>query len=76
MTQIIGALFTTAIPLGGSHRLMLFFPLCLSIAIVYKTLRTESIREIPISSLILWGTIILGMYVVGVGLWALFSIMA
>jgi hypothetical protein len=75
MIGIIAGLFMLAVPLTGSWRMLLILPLCLSIAIVYKTLRCESLREIPLAALVLWGTIVVGMYAVGVGLWALFSLM-
>ncbi|UCF33518.1 MAG: hypothetical protein JSV78_14405 [Phycisphaerales bacterium] len=63
------------IPMSGTHHMLLILPLCLSIAIVYKTLRCENLRDIPAAAAILWGTIVVGMYAVGVGLWALFSLM-
>ena len=62
-------------PLSGTHHILLILPLCLSVAIVYKTLRCENLRDIPAAAAILWGTIVVGMYAVGVGLWALFSLM-
>jgi hypothetical protein len=61
--------------LSGTHHILLILPLCLSIAIVYKTLRCENLRDIPAAAAILWGTIVVGMYAVGVGLWALYSLM-
>jgi hypothetical protein len=57
-------------------RILLMLPLCLSIAIVYKTLRLQDLRAMPRSTAILWVTIVLGMYGVGVGLWALFLVLA
>ncbi len=62
--------------LSGLERQFLMFPLCLSIAIVYKTTRCANLRDVPVAALILWGTIVVGMYTVGVGLWALYSILA
>lgn len=75
MTSLIAALFTTGIELTGTQHLLLMFPLCLSVAIVYKTTRCETLREIPVASFVLWVTIVIGMYAVGVGLWAFFEIM-
>ena len=75
MTMTLVALFTTAIKLTGSQRFLLMLPLCLSIAVVYKTIRLEDVRAIPVASLILCVTIVLAMCAVGVGLWAVFSIM-
>ena len=76
MTGMLAELFTTAIELASrQQRLLLILPLCLSIAIVYKATRCETLRELPVAALTLWGTIVVGMYAVGVGLWLLFSIM-
>ena len=75
MTMTFLALFTTAIDLSGTQRFLLMLPLCLSIAVVYKTTRLEDVRAIPAAALVLWVTIVLAMCAVGVGLWALFSIM-
>ncbi len=69
------AIAVIAVGLSGLHHQLLMLPLCLSIAVVYKTTRCENLREVPLAALILWGTIVVGMYAVGVGLWALFSIM-
>lgn len=67
------ALFTTAAELSGSQRLLLMLPLCLSIAVVYKTTRCDDLREVVTSALVLWVTIVSGMAAVGVGLWVLFT---
>ena len=75
MTAIVLAAFTTAVELSGPQRLFMMFPLCLSVAIVYKTTRCPSLRDMPVSALVLWVTIVLGMYTVGFGLWALYSVM-
>ena len=76
MTNVLAGLFTMALELGSrQQRLLLILPLCLSIAIVYKTTRCENLREVPVAALALWGTIVVGMYAVGVGLWVFFRIM-
>ena len=72
---VLLALFTSAIQLNGGQRLILMLPLCLALAIVYKTTRADELREVPAAVLGLWVTIVLGMCAVGVGLWALFSVM-
>ena len=75
MTSALAGLFVTGVELTGLQRLVLMLPLCLSIAIVYKTIRCENMRDMPASALGLWITIVLGMYAVGVGLWAVFETM-
>ncbi len=75
MISALAGLFTTAVELTGIQRLLLMLPLCLSIAIIYKTTRCENLREVPVAALALWITIVLGMYAVGLGLWVAFEIM-
>lgn len=75
MTMILANILSTGIPLNGLQRLMMMLPLCLSIAIIYKSTRCENMREVPVAALILWITIVLGMFAVGVGLWLLFFIL-
>ena len=75
MISIIAGLFTTGIEMTGGQRMLLMFPLCLVVAIVYKTTRCDKLRDIPFAALSLWLTIVIGMYAVGLGLWALFEIM-
>lgn len=74
MISLPAALFTTGIPLTGAQRFLLMLPLCLSIAIVYKSLRCERLRELPLRAFVLWITIVAGMYAVGLGLWVVFEI--
>ncbi|MCO6437360.1 MAG: hypothetical protein J5J06_09765 [Phycisphaerae bacterium] len=74
MIHVLAALFTTGIELRG-YRLLLLFPLCLSIAIVYKTTRCEDLREVPAAAGVLWITIVAGMFAIGLALWLLSMIM-
>jgi len=60
---------------SGSQKLMMMVPLCLSIAVVYKTIRCEDLRELPAAVGGLLVTIMLGMAAVGLGLWLLFQVM-
>lgn len=71
----LAALFTTGIELNGAQRLLLMLPLCLSIAVVYKTIRLDHLNELPKAAAALWGTIVAGMCAVGLGLWLLFQVM-
>ena len=75
MTSALAGLFVTGVELTGLQRMVLMLPLCLSIAIVYKTIRCENMRDMPTEALGLWITIVLGLYAVGVGLWAVFETM-
>jgi len=75
MTTALTDFVLGAIELAPAQRQLLMLPLCLSIAVVYKTMRCDSVREVPLESLVLWGTLVIGMYAVGIGLWVLYSIM-
>ena len=76
MTGLLAALFTTPITMTGFQHALLMLPLCLSISVVYKTVRCEEVREIPLASLVLWVTMVAGMYAVGIGLWLLYLLTA
>lgn len=70
------ALFTTSATLSGMQRLLLMLPLCLSVAVVYKTTRLRDLAQLPLAVLLLWVTMVLGMCGVGAGLWLLFLLRA
>ncbi len=76
MMAALAPIMLASIDVNGLGRLALSLPLCLSIAIVYKTTRCEHVREIPMAALGLWITIVITMYAIGVGLWMFFQIMA
>lgn len=65
------ASFTSAMDLGGVQRFLLMLPLCLSIAVVYKTIRLPDDRSLVSATAALWVTIVLGMCAVGLALWIL-----
>ncbi len=76
MIASLATIFLNPPPLPGALRTLLLLPLCLAIAIVYKTTRCARVREIPLASLILWVTIVVGMYAVGVGLLVMYELLA
>lgn len=70
MNVYLATLFVSGFELSGTDRFLLMLPICLSIAVIYKATRCEHLRDIPVASLILWVSIVAGMYSVGLGLWA------
>ncbi len=74
MSAQLAQIFTQGMTLSGLQRLMLMLPLCLSIAVIYKTTRCQRMQEVPTAAAVLWGTIVIGMFAVGIGLWLLFQI--
>jgi len=70
------ALFENDIPIRGFMRLGLLAPLALSIAITYKTIHCQRLRDIPVASLTLCASILAGMMSIGVGLLLVFRLLA
>jgi len=75
MSVALAALFTTTVELTGTLHLLLMLPLCLSVAVIYKTTRLADLRDVPVAAAVLWITIVIGMCAVGLGLWVLFQIL-
>ncbi len=73
--MILAGLFAEPMTLGGWTKTLMILPLCLSIALVYKSIKCETPREVLTAGLTLWVTIVVGMYVVGVALWGLYLLM-
>ena len=63
------AIFSNPIAFDGPRHMLLILPLSLAISVVYKTIRCHSVREVPLASLGLWVTMVVGMYVVGAAVW-------
>ena len=74
MSALLANLFVHPVTVAGWEQSVMLFPLCLAIALVYKSIKCERPRDVPLASLILWVTIVVGMYAVGVGLWGLYLI--
>jgi hypothetical protein len=52
----------------NSHRLWMLLPIVLIVAVVYKATKVDHLRQLPIASLLLWVTILGGMFAVCLGL--------
>ena len=74
MQELLATLFVHPMTLVGWHKTVMLMPLCLAIALVYKGMKCERPAEVPLASLILWFTVVVGMYAVGVGLWGLYML--
>ncbi len=60
--------------INGIWRMLLLLPLAFSVAVVYKTTRCPTTREIPVAVIALWLTIGIGMFAVGLIAWLVFMI--
>ncbi len=76
MTLLAFRPFIDPIPLVSWQKLAMLLPLCLAIAIVYKTTKCRELRDVPVASLVLWVTILVGMFAVGIGLLVAYSLFA
>ncbi len=76
MTFALATLFLDPIPLTGFQRAALLLPICLSISVVYRTIKTPNLRDIPKTSLALWVTIVVGMWVVALTLYVVYLLFA
>ena len=65
------AIFFHPVTLPSDSLLWLMLPLVVSVAVVYKTLRTNNLRRLPLQILGLVGYIAGGTVVLAVGLWAI-----
>jgi len=66
LPAMLATIFVTPVPIAPGARLLLLLPLAASVSIVYKTIRCDSVREIPLASVVLWFTVVGGMLAVGV----------
>ncbi len=73
--EILSSLFVEPIHLTGWWRLAMMLPLCLGIAVVYKALKLEDLRSLPVGSLALWVTLVAGMMAVGVVLMVVYVLL-
>ena len=62
-------LFSYPIQWPSGLLLWLVLPLCASVAIVYKTVRTRSLRRLPLQVVAVFAYMVVGMAVLAVVLW-------
>lgn len=72
----LAQLFLDGIRVSGVSRFLLMLPLCLAIALVYKATRLENLRQLPLAAGVLWITIVVVMYLVGIALWGMYTLLA
>lgn len=76
MNDALATLFITPIMFSRLVGLIMLLPLCLAISIVYKTIKTEDLRAVPVAAAASWGTIVAGMLAVGVTIYILYHLTA
>ena len=68
-------IFKHPIQMGVSH-IWLVLPLCMVLAVVYKTVRVKHIRQLPMQILSLWAYIFVGLVSLAVVFWLLVEYVA
>jgi len=68
---MIGELFVHPHVLSFNTILWLVVPLCVSVAVVYKTIRVNSLRQLPRQAATLVILMLAGLFALGAGLWAI-----
>lgn len=68
-------MFTNPV-LIGSNYLWLLVPLCMVLALVYKTIRVQYLRHLPLAVLGLWVYILLGLSALGAAFYLLLEYVA
>ena len=58
---------TSGLPVTTSPELI---PLCISVAVVYKTIRVKKLRRLPVAVAGLIGYMLVGLVALGAALWA------
>jgi hypothetical protein len=62
-------IFVNPMPIPSQHQLWLLLPLCIAVAVTYKTIRTNNLRRLPLEILILVAYMAAGLTALGAGLW-------
>ena len=75
MIDVLATLFLNPVTLDRWQSMVLLFPLCLAVSIVYKTTKCGNVRDIPLASVVSWITIVVGMYAVGITLLLLYEVL-
>jgi hypothetical protein len=72
--DLLATLFVEPILVTGLARLAMLGPLCLSVAVVYKTLKLADLRRLVASCAALWAVMVGGLMAVGVVLLVVYEL--
>jgi len=68
---MIAMLFYNPMELHSGWMLWLLLPLLVGVAVVYKTVRAQEIRRLPLETLVLVGYMLGGLTALGAALWVI-----
>ena len=72
---MLATLFVHSMSIESTRIIWLMIPLCVSIAVVYKTIRVKYLSGLPLQILWLIGYMVFGLAALGAGLWAIQEIL-
>lgn len=71
---MIATLFYNSAQIPWRAAMWFVIPLCLAVTIVYKTVRIDDLRKLPIQSVMLMGYLLICLLALGVVLWLIQAI--
>lgn len=69
------AIFVNPVQLAIDECLWLILPLLVSVSVIYRTVRTHNLRRVHFEALGLLTYMIVGLALLGLGLWALWALL-
>jgi len=76
MNDLLATLFINPMMFSRRTGLLLLLPLCLAVSVVYKTIKIEDLRQVPIAVAASWVTVIVSMFILSVAVYALYNVAA
>lgn len=67
---MIAAVFQNPMMISSLTAMWLLLPICTAVAVIYKTVRVEHLRNIPREVIVLMIYMVVGLTVLGGALWA------
>ena len=67
--MILATLFVNPLDISSTSMVFMMIPLCMAVAIVYKTIRVDHIRQGPLQILLLMAYMASGLTALGAALW-------
>lgn len=71
----LATLFVNPISIPSWLCLWLIVPLCVAVAVVYKTVRVRHLSQLPLQILMLLIYMFVGLTALGAGLWAMWELL-
>jgi hypothetical protein len=71
---VTAALFVNPMVIPYAAQLWLLLPLCLSVAVVYKTVRVPDVRKLPLEIAKMMGYLVGGLTILAIVLWGVFKL--